>query len=74
MILDVTMDLMKHRNKSDLPTRDCVVCGKPFVWRKKWAAVWDEVRYCSERCRRARSFAPSSPVAKDPSSVSGMPR
>ncbi|MCB4378929.1 DUF2256 domain-containing protein, partial [Synechococcus sp. MU1644] len=20
--------------------------------RKKWAKVWDEVRYCSERCRR----------------------
>jgi len=23
-----------------------------MVWRKKWARTWDEVRYCSERCRR----------------------
>ncbi|TVS13413.1 MAG: DUF2256 domain-containing protein, partial [Wenzhouxiangella sp.] len=21
----------------------------------KWRACWDSVRYCSERCRRARS-------------------
>ncbi|QTN32794.1 DUF2256 domain-containing protein [Akkermansiaceae bacterium] len=38
--------------KSDLPRKDCVVCGRPFAWRKKWEKVWDEVRYCSERCRR----------------------
>jgi len=23
-------------------------------WRKRWARCWDEVRYCSEACRRAR--------------------
>ncbi len=40
--------------KSDLPTKTCVVCARPFTWRKKWAKVWDEVRYCSERCRRKR--------------------
>ena len=34
------------------PTKTCVQCGRPFQWRKKWKAVWDEVRYCSERCRR----------------------
>jgi hypothetical protein len=32
----------------------CAVCGRPFSWRRKWARVWDEVRYCSEHCRRAR--------------------
>ena len=31
----------------------CPVCGRPFAWRKKWEKVWDEVKYCSERCRRA---------------------
>ncbi|MFY0623415.1 MAG: DUF2256 domain-containing protein [Pelagimonas sp.] len=41
--------------KSDLPEKTCVTCGRPFTWRKKWAKVWDEVRYCSERCRRSRS-------------------
>ena len=43
---------MKMRRKGDLPTKTCACCGRPFAWRKKWASVWDEVRYCSERCRR----------------------
>ena len=41
--------------KSELPAKTCAVCGLPFVWRKKWARCWDEVRYCSERCRRQRT-------------------
>lgn len=45
--------VLKMRKKSELPTKICVACGRPFTWRKKWAKVWDEVRYCSERCRRA---------------------
>ncbi len=36
------------------PTKVCPVCRRPFQWRKKWAKVWDEVIYCSERCRRNR--------------------
>ncbi|POG11141.1 DUF2256 domain-containing protein [Pseudomonas putida] len=40
-------------NKGELPSKNCVVCGLPFTWRKRWARCWDEVRYCSERCRRA---------------------
>nr|WP_199534993.1 DUF2256 domain-containing protein [Shimia thalassica] len=40
--------------KSDLPQKTCVTCGRPFAWRKKWAKVWDEVKYCSERCRWTR--------------------
>ncbi len=39
-------------NKSYLPSKDCATCGLPFSWRKKWERNWDEVRYCSERCRR----------------------
>lgn len=23
-------------------------------WRKKWAASWDDVRYCSDACRRRK--------------------
>jgi len=46
--------LAKMRKKSDLPAKLCVVCARPFVWRKKWAKVWDEVRYCSDRCRDGR--------------------
>jgi len=40
--------------KSDLPGKVCAVCARPFVWRKKWARHWDEVRYCSDACRRRR--------------------
>jgi len=32
----------------------CASCGRHFSWRRKWAACWEEVRYCSERCRRNR--------------------
>jgi hypothetical protein len=42
----------KQRKKRDLPTKDCAHCGLPFTWRKKWENNWDEVKYCSERCRR----------------------
>ncbi|MEO0957266.1 MAG: DUF2256 domain-containing protein [Pseudomonadota bacterium] len=45
--------MAKMRRKGNLPTKTCAVCGLPFVWRKKWERVWDEVKYCSERCRRA---------------------
>lgn len=45
---------MGMRRKGDLPMKPCAGCGRPFAWRKKWARVWDEVRYCSERCRRER--------------------
>ncbi|MBD0865014.1 MAG: DUF2256 domain-containing protein [Rhodobacteraceae bacterium] len=25
-----------------------------FDWRDKWAKIWDEMRYCSDRYRRYR--------------------
>ena len=36
------------RKKSDLPSKMCARCGRPFTWRKKWERVWDEVKYCSD--------------------------
>ena len=42
-----------HR-KLHLPEKICPVCQRPFSWRRKWARGWEEVRYCSERCRHAR--------------------
>ncbi|MEO1250999.1 MAG: DUF2256 domain-containing protein [Pseudomonadota bacterium] len=43
--------------KADLPQKICVVCERPFAWRKKWARDWEQVKYCSERCRRASKKA-----------------
>ena len=30
----------------------CLVCERPMAWRRKWARTWDEVKYCSDACRR----------------------
>ncbi|WP_299753016.1 DUF2256 domain-containing protein [uncultured Boseongicola sp.] len=46
---------MAKQTKANLPSKVCATCGRPFEWRKKWAKVWDEVKYCSERCRRAQN-------------------
>lgn len=40
--------------KENLPVKTCVVCGRPFNWRKKWERVWDEVTTCSKSCNRQR--------------------
>ncbi|NOT84670.1 MAG: DUF2256 domain-containing protein [Methylococcaceae bacterium] len=45
---------MTHQ-KLKLPHKTCPVCQRNFAWRNKWAACWDEVKYCSERCRRSRN-------------------
>jgi hypothetical protein len=37
------------------PTKPCVVCGRDIEWRKKWERDWEQVRYCSDRCRRAKA-------------------
>jgi hypothetical protein len=42
------------------PSKVCATCGRTFAWRRRWAACWDEVRYCSDRCRGAK------PRAEDP--------
>ncbi|MEZ4900730.1 MAG: DUF2256 domain-containing protein [Spirosomataceae bacterium] len=44
-----------HVKKANLPTKICLTCGRPFAWRKKWEKVWEEVKYCSDRCRSNRS-------------------
>ncbi len=33
------------------PDKICVSCGRAIEWRKRWEKQWDEVRYCSKRCR-----------------------
>ncbi len=42
---------MPHK-KPYLPEKICLNCGKNFAWRKKWDRDWENVKYCSERCRR----------------------
>jgi hypothetical protein len=42
----------KQRKKSDLPTKVCLVCNRPFTWRKKWERDWENVKYCSKACSK----------------------
>lgn len=37
--------------------RFCASCGRRIEWRRKWADNWDEIRYCSDACRRRRPDA-----------------
>ncbi|WP_058558085.1 DUF2256 and DUF3253 domain-containing protein [Thiohalocapsa sp. ML1] len=32
--------------------RVCAVCGRSISWRRKWARDWEQVKYCSDACRR----------------------
>jgi hypothetical protein len=47
--------MAKMRKKSDLPTKICAACGLTFTRRKKWARGWENVRYCSDRCRSGKA-------------------
>jgi len=47
---------MNGVNKQNLPEKICPHCQRPFVWRKKWARDWENVRYCSDACRRGKKW------------------
>ena len=32
----------------------CERCGRTMQWRAKWARNWNEVKYCSDACRKQR--------------------
>ncbi|MDP4908501.1 MAG: DUF2256 domain-containing protein [Burkholderiaceae bacterium] len=42
---------MRGRKKADLPSKVCQRCMRPFTWRKKWERDWENVKFCSDRCR-----------------------
>jgi hypothetical protein len=46
---------MQRIKKSNLPTKICVLCLRNFTWRKKWEKVWEDVKYCSDKCRMNRN-------------------
>lgn len=53
---------MSH-NKLHLPSKICLACKRPFNWRKKWARVWDQIRYCSKACGKTRSSGERMKIA-----------
>ncbi len=55
--------MAKMVRKGDLPSKICAACGLPFNWRKKWARDWDNVKFCSDRCRSAKGVQKPVSVA-----------
>ena len=37
-----------------LSSKICVVCARPFNWRKKWERNWEQVTTCSKKCNNER--------------------
>jgi hypothetical protein len=35
----------------------CELCGRSFEYRKKWEKTWDQVKFCSDRCRNENKGA-----------------
>ncbi|NCX96245.1 MAG: DUF2256 domain-containing protein [Chitinophagia bacterium] len=48
---------MKGVKKEHLPHKVCLRCNRLFTWRKKWEKDWDNVKYCSDRCRSSKKAA-----------------
>jgi hypothetical protein len=39
-------------NKAALPSKLCVACERTMTWRKSWEKNWEQVKYCSDACRK----------------------
>ncbi len=59
----------KMRRKSDLPVKTCVSCGRPMVWRKAWEKTWEQVKYCSDRCRMQKGGRPPPSLRSPPEDI-----
>jgi hypothetical protein len=42
-------------SRSTNPEKTCASCGRSITWRKKWESCWNEIRYCSDACRRRKT-------------------
>ena len=34
--------------------KTCAACGRRIEWRRKWERCWDQVKYCSDACRKLK--------------------
>ncbi|MSZ21961.1 MAG: DUF2256 domain-containing protein [Actinobacteria bacterium] len=39
------------KTKNGFAPKVCATCGLEFEWRKKWQRDWENVKYCSEKCK-----------------------
>lgn len=52
--VSMTKSSNKTMKKENFPSKICVVCHRPFTWRKKWERSWDEITTCSKKCNGER--------------------
>jgi hypothetical protein len=45
---------MKAKIKNGFAPKVCQRCNLEFEWRKKWARDWENVKYCSEKCKAGK--------------------
>lgn len=46
------------------PVKWCAVCGREITWRRKWRKDWDNVKYCSDKCRASRLTSRDDEIEK----------
>ena len=52
---DVPDRKRKHEEgQGERASKTCAACGRTMGWRKSWAKNWDEVKFCSDSCRKRR--------------------
>lgn len=44
--------------------KTCAACGRTIEWRKKWERDWEQVRYCSDACRKHKPGAQDAKLEK----------
>ncbi|CAB9518477.1 Uncharacterized protein conserved in bacteria (DUF2256) [Seminavis robusta] len=58
--------------KENFPSKVCVVCHRPFTWRKKWERAWDEVTTCSKSCNAQRKSGQPKEAAQKMVEAAGV--
>ncbi len=48
------MGRQRHPADEQPAEKACGSCGRRIEWRRRWADDWDEVRWCSDACRRRK--------------------
>lgn len=38
-----------------MKSKNCSKCGRIIEYRKKWEKNWDDVKYCSDKCRKNKN-------------------
>lgn len=49
--------LKREEQQGERAAKTCASCGRTMAWRKSWAKTWEEVKFCSEGCRKRRVSA-----------------